>query len=137
MDIFEAARSGGIWYFAHPYTVKDSEGHYVLEAEEANFRLCNIRAGELIKAGYNIYSPISMTHPIHLATVSFLKTREHALWYRLDNEFIDIVPWRGLILAPHWTLSAGCKQEYLRFVAKRLAVREYDEALALSDGLKP
>ena len=71
----------GLWYFAHPYTVKDDDGRYVPEGEEANFQLANIRAAELIRLGYNVYSPISHTHPIHRASPTFLGRHEHEVWY--------------------------------------------------------
>ncbi len=57
----------GLWYFAHPYTCKDAEGYYVQAGEDANFAICCIRSGELLERGYNIYSPIAHTHPIHKA----------------------------------------------------------------------
>ena len=101
----------GLWYFAHPYTAKDNDGNYVSLAEEANFRICNIRAGELLRRGYNIYSPISHTHPIHIATPKFLKDHEHEMWYHLDNQVIDRTRFDGIILAPEWETSSGCVAE--------------------------
>ena len=103
--------TGGLWYFAHPYTRKDAEGRFVREAEEANFNLCNMRAGELIRRGFNIYSPISHTHPIHRACPALLARHEHEMWYQLDNEFIDSTKWQGIILPPEWETSSGCKAE--------------------------
>ena len=101
----------GLYYFAHPYTVKDEDGHYVYEAEEANFNLANIRAGKLIEAGYLIYSPISHTHPIHATMPQFLARHEHQRWYEIDAEFIANANWRGIILAPLWETSTGCRGE--------------------------
>lgn len=102
----------GLFYFAHPYTVKDKDGNYVPEAEEANFQLANYRAGRLLLAGYNIYSPISHTHPIHRATIEFLKKHEHKLWYDFDLAFIEHANFTGIILAPGWEESEGCRLEY-------------------------
>ena len=117
--------SKGLYYFAHPYTVKDADGKYVPAGEEANFRLCCFRAGELLRRGYNIYSPIAHTHPIHLHTPAFLANHEHAIWYDLDDEVIARTEWDGIILAPGWEDSWGCKHERELFEARTLAVMLY------------
>lgn len=109
----------GLYYFAHPYTTKDDKGCYVHEAEEANFRLCCYRSSRLLLAGYNIYSPISHTHPIHLSCPEFLQAHEHELWYKLDIAFIEHAGFTGLILAPNWGNSSGCKLEYDWFLKHR------------------
>lgn len=103
--------SKGFFYFASPYTVKDQHGNFVPEGEEANFNLCNYRSGRLLLAGYNIYSPISHTHPIHRATPEFLQRHEHTMWYELDLDFIEKTNFDGIILAPNWEESAGCRLE--------------------------
>ena len=105
----------GLWYFAHPYTVKNEKGDYVFEGEEANFRLCNYRAALLIEKGILLYSPISHTHPIHSASPVFAGGQAHGLWYDFDNAFIRIVPFTGIILAPGWQDSKGCKGEKALF----------------------
>jgi len=123
----------GLWYFAHPYTCRDKDGNYVLAGEEANFRLCNIRAAELLSRGYNIYSPISHTHPIHCASAEFLSRSEHELWYHLDNEFIDKTNWSGIILAPGWEKSSGCKAEKEKIESKNLPVLFYKDVVKESN----
>ena len=119
----------GVHYFAHPYTARDGEGNLVPAAEEANFNLCNIRAGELLKRGYNVYSPISHTHPIHRACPAFLKNHEHKMWYHLDNQIIARMKWDGIILAPGWEDSTGCCDELDLFRGMELPNREYDEII--------
>ena len=89
----------GIWYFAHPYTCKDANGNYVSGGEEANFRLCNIRAAKLIEKGYVIYSPISHTHPIHVSYPPFVGQKIHEMWYKFVNENIRQIPFKGIISA--------------------------------------
>ena len=120
----------GLWYFAHPYTCKDASGNYVPAGEDANFAICNIRAGELMKRGYNIYSPISHTHPIHKATPDFLQKHEHDTWYILDNQFIDKTDFEGIILAPGWENSAGCRAELELFRAKKKCAVHYDHIIS-------
>jgi len=115
----------GLWYFAHPYTCKDKNGNYLPEGEEANYNICNARAADLLEAGYNIYSPISMTHGIYRASPSFISSQEHALWYALDNEFIELTKWSGIILAPGWERSSGCVAERKRITDKGLPALLY------------
>lgn len=126
MNITEKTNRG-LYYFAHPYTCKDKDGKYVPEGEDANFNLSNIRAAELLIRGYNVYAPISHTHPIHRACPEFLARHEHELWYQLDNEFIDKVEWEGIILAPGWERSSGCRAEKERIEAKGLKVLLYND----------
>ncbi len=85
MTVSITPRLEDVYYFAHPYTVRDADGNFVPEAEEANFQLCCQRSARLIEAGFNIYAPICHTHPIHRASPSFLAVHEHQRWYELDN----------------------------------------------------
>lgn len=117
----------GLWYFAHSYTVKDREGKYVPEGEDANFHLCNWRAAQLLRAGYNIYSPISHTHPIHRACPEFLAAHEHEMWYQLDIHFLENANFQGIILAPGWDYSKGCEIERSWFVAHNKEVLFYTD----------
>ena len=122
-------KNKGLWYFAHPYTCKDDDGNYVPLAEEANFRLCCMRSGELLKRGYNIYSPIAHTHPIHVATPDFLKRHEHEMWYDLDNQVIAKTDFDGIILAPGWISSAGCRGERRLFDDRGKFVKLYADIM--------
>ena len=119
----------GFYYFAHPYTVKDKDGNYVPEGEDANFQLCNFRASRLLLAGYNIYSPISHTHPIHRACPEFLQRHEHDMWYQLDLDFISKTNFDGVIMAPDWEKSSGCKIEKETFEKKGLPVLYYGDII--------
>lgn len=114
-----------IYYFAHPYTTKDAEGRYVQAAECTMFDLCNQRSARLLEAGFNIYSPITHTHAIHMASRVFLQRHEHERWYELDNALIARVEWAGIIVAPGWTGSKGCRAEVELFEAMDLPVIEY------------
>lgn len=129
--------SKGFYYFAHKYTCRDTtrpeEIKFVPEGEQANFELCNQRAARLIEAGYNIYSPISHTHPIHRASPAFLARHEHEAWYKLDMELIAKTAFDGIILAPGWEDSKGCKMERDWFVKKGLKILTYEEALKKVD----
>jgi hypothetical protein len=119
----------GLWYMCHPYTAKDKDGNYAPEAEEANFQLSCHRAAELLKRGYNVYSPISHTHPIHRACPEFLAAQEHDMWYQLDNELIECTNFVGIILTPGWTESKGCCAEYELFEKSGKKSRLYGSIL--------
>jgi len=118
-----------LYYFAHPYTVKDKNGNNLHVGEEANFNLCNIRCVELLKRGYNIYSPISMTHPIHIRSPEFLANEEYKLWIKLDDLVIEKTDFKGIILAPNWEESTGCKNEKNIFGEKGLEILFYGDIL--------
>jgi len=122
----------GFYYFAHPYTCKDQNGNYCLPAENAQFNICNQRAGKLMMAGYNIFSPISHSHPIHLATPAFLSGEVHGQWYDWDNEFIQKCNFDGIILAPGWEKSIGCVAEKKLFESQGKRVLYYAQALTYS-----
>lgn len=115
--------SKGFFYFGHPYTCKDENGLYVPAGEEANFQLCNQRAARLMEWGYNIYSPISHSHPIHRASPTFLARHEHEAWYLLDLEVIAKTDFDGIILAPLWEGSKGCRLEGEAFENRNLPVK--------------
>ncbi len=116
----------GLWWFAHPYTCLDSSGNPVLAAEEANFRLCCWRTAQLILRGYNVYSPVCHSHPIHMACAEFLTRNEHALWYRLDKDLLERATWTGIICAPGWQNSKGCVQEKAWFEQRGLPVQWWE-----------
>ncbi len=89
----------------------------------------------MIELGYNVYSPISHTHPIHRASPVFLARHEHEAWYKLDMDFISKTQFDGIILAPGWEDSRGCLMERDWFLKAGLRILTYEEAvnLALED----
>ncbi len=116
-----------LYYFAHPYTVKDDEGKNIHAVEEANFKICCARAGELLKRGYNIYSPISHCHPIHVITPEFIGNNEYKLWVELNKLIIPF--FEAIILAPKWETSEGCIEEKRIFEDKKLEVLLYENII--------
>ncbi len=119
-------KTKGLYYFAHPWTCKDYRGNVITEGETANFNLCAMRAAELILRGYNVFAPIIHTHPIYMSSPEFLSNVEHNLWYDLDNELMSRVAWDGIILAPKWKLSGGCRAEREWFAEREMTLYEYD-----------
>lgn len=119
----------GLWYFAHPYTVKDVNGRSLPEGQEANFKLCCYRSAELIKRGYMIYSPIVASHPIHISDPDFLRRNEWELWMDLDKEIIKRTKFTGIILAPNWQDSTGCNLEKTIFESNDKKVLFYNDII--------
>jgi len=118
-----------LYYFAHPYTVKDKDGNNLKSGEEANFNLCNMRVAELLRRGYFIYSPISHSHPIHVREPDFLANNEYQLWVDLDNLIIEKTKFKGIILAPEWENSKGCLDEKKTFEKKGLEILFYKDLI--------
>lgn len=95
---------------AHPYTADTPD------EIEKNVENANIIAAKLICAGLFVYSPISMTHGIHLEAVNMklLRIDEWELWMKFDDFLIENYC-DGAIMSPDWENSTGCKEEYKRF----------------------
>ena len=127
--------SNGLYYFAHPYTTKDAEGRFVPESEEANFQLANYRASRLFLLGFNVYSPISHTHPIHRSCPEFLTKPGDAMWEMwcgLDLDFMKHTDFAGIILAPGWEDSRGCVAERKAFMDRGKEVYLFADILSLN-----
>lgn len=118
-----------LYYFAHPYSCKNPDGTPNHAKEEANFNLCCQRSAELILAGYNIYSPICHSHPIHISRREFIEANEYKKWIDLDNLIIEKTDFKGIILAPGWASSMGCIAEYEKFVEKCKVVMMFRDAI--------
>ena len=99
----------GLWYLAHPYTADtaDEISRNVVSADTI--------AARLIDKGYQIYSPISHTHQMHLIGVQLglWKVSEWKMWMDIDFEFIKHC--EGIIMSPYWSRSKGCRIELETF----------------------
>jgi len=80
--------------------------------------------------GYVIYSPIAHTHSIQYATPGFMKQsgpEEHDYWIELDLEFIRRSGFTGIIMAPNWEESRGCRGEKDHFDQEGKKVLYYSD----------
>lgn len=102
-----------LWYFAHPYSASTKPGQI------RNFELANERAIRLLDAGYMIFSPISHSHPLQE-----VKDSSRDYWISLDKCFMNRCD--GLILAPGWKESKGCRieKEYFEKTGKFIKLFE-------------
>jgi hypothetical protein len=105
----------GLFYFAHRYSAFNDAGELMPAAMQSNFELCCRRSALLVEAGWHIYSPVSHTHPIKMAHVPFATATTEDRWYAFDHYFIEAIPFAGIILAPGWESSRGCRREKERF----------------------
>jgi len=104
----------GLFYFCHPYSAKTQEGRI------ANYELACRRSAKLLLKGYNIFSPIVHSHPIEMASPEMLKWPQEKLWQfwlNVDIAILEHVGFTGVILAPLWGTSKGCKEEYEWFLS--------------------
>jgi hypothetical protein len=95
-----------LWYLASPYSVyKEKSSGLTLAFEEA----C-MAAGLLMTHGFNVYSPIAMTHSICKYTEE-LDPLDHELWTRFDKPFVDICDGLIVLRLVAWQDSRGVAHE--------------------------
>ena len=105
----------GLFYFAHPYDSTDN-------TPAKNYQLCNQRAVKLIDLGYMIFSPITHSHPLHV-----IKKHPSEFWMSIDRLIMPMC--MGLILAPRWKESRGCKEEYEYFKSIGRMILFYEDLI--------
>ena len=113
------------WYFASPYSVRHEDGSRCPESEQRNYDRARLLAAGLVEHGYVIFSPIAHSHPID--QLGDIAPEE---WYAQDYDIIAATDWAGIILAPGWENSAGCRDERVQFAKRDLRIMTYEEALA-------
>ncbi len=118
-----------LWYFAHPYTVRGEDGESKHAGEHANFLQACVKTSELMKRGFNVYSPIAHTHPVHIIDPQFIKNDEYKLWRNLDNLILGKTNFSGIILPPRWETSKGCREEREEFQKKNLRILLYEDII--------
>jgi len=81
--------------------------------------------------GYNVFSPIVHSWPVQ----DYLGHDDEAQlpWYAMDMAIIERTTWDGIILAPHWQNSKGCRKELEWFLRHDLPVHLYTELIGGSD----
>lgn len=106
----------GFYYLAHPYSAK------TIADRITNYELCCKRSAKLLLKGYNIFSPIVHSHSIEMTCLEMLTWTEEEkwqFWIALDIAILEHVGFTGVILAPGWESSKGCRREYGWFLSHR------------------
>ena len=103
-----------LYYFAHPYSSNPID----------NFRLCVNKTARLLEAGFPVFSPIVYSH-----SVDMKKSHNKYFWENLDNLIIRKCDFAGIILAPGWEDSDGCRRERNLFKVQGKPVLFYSELI--------
>lgn len=117
----------GLWYFAHPYTGLGSNKPLV---EAANYQLCLFRSAQLFELGYKFFSPVLHSHPVEILCPSLLilpEEERHKKLMDFDFTVCNSTNFSGIILAPKWEQSKGCKMEREYFEKKALEILLYED----------
>lgn len=96
-------------YLASPYTAKLPNGELDHATMEARFDAVCRYAGELMKLGHVVYSPIAHNHPI--ATRVGLP-RGWDYWERFDREMLKRASMLVILKLDGWDRSPGVTAEY-------------------------
>ncbi len=100
-------------YLACPYSHPD------LEVRQQRFDAANLAAGRLISSGKHVFSPISHTHPIELASNGKLPA-EWAFWAEYDERMLSNCDRLIVLAIDGWTSSTGVQAEIA--IARKLGL---------------
>lgn len=125
------------WYFAHPFTGK---GPQKVAIEHANYELCLRRTIELTELGIIVFSPIVNSFPVHYGSPHLLSLPshdQHEFYMDMDFAIIEHTDFTGIIVAPMWKHSNGCRREHERFKASGKRIAAYADAIANARNGRP
>lgn len=91
--------------------------------ERAFVDACEL-AGELIRKGVNVYSPIAHTHPI--AKHANMDPLDHDMWLAFDEAMMDASDALVVMTMPGWQASKGIAHEIRRFQANNKPIYYLD-----------
>lgn len=95
-------------YLAAPYSARNADGSLDQDKMLKRFRDVNSMAGQLIKSGLIVFSPISHSHPIGLILNEQLN---HDMWMAQDIEFIKWADEVWVYKLTGWNTSSGVTRE--------------------------
>jgi len=119
LECLEAGTSQ-IVYLASPYTSGTAS------QRKRRFEMCNTAAAKLIEAGYIVFSPITMTHPIDLLLAKKEQTLGSDYWVKFDEAFMKMCSAIVILCIDGWRESKGVKREieYFRKNGKKVEYLE-------------
>ena len=88
------------------------------------FQQATKAAAALIRRGYFVFSPITMTHPIDLVLAVDGETLGSDFWVRFDEAFMQLCSRISVVTLPGWQKSSGVAREIAYFAARGV-VPEY------------
>jgi hypothetical protein len=113
-----------ITYLACPYT------HELPQVRAERFMAANKAAAFLIRRGYIVFSPITMTHPIDMLLAGEDATLGTDYWVRFDEAFMDLCSNMAVLQLPRWQESSGVMREILFFQQKGRPIWFLDPTLS-------
>jgi uncharacterized protein DUF1937 len=108
-DTSEQARLHSVVYLACPYT------HCNREVRVQRFQAATKAAASLVRQGYIVYSPITMTHPIDVVLAGNQSTLGSAYWIEFDKAIMDFCAEMVVLTIPGWDHSEGIQREIEHF----------------------
>ena len=93
-------------YLATPYGWGNNKGPIAKFVHWWRNRKVTKVAAYWMGKGYNVFSPITLTHPM-----SKFVTLEHAEWLECDFQWIDACDELWVLCQPGWQISDGVRQE--------------------------
>jgi hypothetical protein len=101
-----------LYYLATPYSKNESNKDMDEKgAESYNYLRAVTYTNILISRGFLIFSPVVYTHYLHCEV-----ERDYKFWIQYVDQIMERCD--GIILAPNWELSEGCKRELKYFKEK-------------------
>ena len=91
-----------IWYLGSPYSDPDPD------VQQFRCDVVTLVAGDLMKSGYTIFSPIAMCHPIAIATDL---AKDFKFWRDFDLSMIDRLDGLLVLCIDGWSKSVGLQAE--------------------------
>lgn len=92
-------------YLATPYWHDDPD------IRRSRYDVANMVAGEIMKQGYVVFSPISHSHPIQTAMGD---QQDHSFWLTQDFYWLDLCDELWVMVTEGWKKSYGVRREIVR-----------------------
>lgn len=117
-----------IVYLACPYTHPD------YNIRKQRFVEATKVAAALIRRGYIVFSPVTMTHPIDSILAGQRGTLGSDYWVQFDKAFMDACSEMLILKIDGWTESQGIKHEieYFRSHGKPIRLVDCDAQILLA-----
>jgi hypothetical protein len=90
-----------------------------MKVRQERFRAATEAAAALIRRGYIVYSPITMTHPIDLILAGDLETLGSQYWVSFDEAFMEACSEILVLQVDGWSESVGIRREIEHFVVAK------------------